>query len=94
MRLDDEFHILLAHAAQNPLLSALGAMTTRWTSPVRSHWHTVRDQRSTALDSHWNILHALEARDPAAAAVAMRTHLASVRGEILKVKKTREQGSG
>jgi GntR family transcriptional repressor for pyruvate dehydrogenase complex len=91
MRRDDEFHILLAHAAQNPLLSALGSMTTRWTLPVRSHWHTVDGKRSTALGSHREILNAIEARDPAAAAGAMRRHLATVRGEILKVKKTRER---
>lgn len=91
MRRDDEFHTLLAHAAQNPLLSALGSMTARWTSPVRSHWHTVDDQRSTALSSHWEILRAVEAHDPAGAAAAMRGHLAGVRGEILTVKKNRER---
>ncbi|WP_369639037.1 FadR/GntR family transcriptional regulator [Nocardia sp. JMUB6875] len=79
LRLDIEFHTLLAHAAQNPLLVTLCTMTTDWTRRTRTLSHRSRHGRRLSLDGHHRIYEAVAAHDSAAAAAAMAQHLREVR---------------
>lgn len=79
LRLDIEFHTLLAHAAQNPLLVTLCTMTTDWTRRTRILSHRTRHGRRLSLDGHHRIYEAVAVQDGAAAAAAMERHLREVR---------------
>ncbi|MGW4119391.1 FadR/GntR family transcriptional regulator [Nocardia sp. NPDC004711] len=79
LRLDIEFHTLLAHAAQNPLLVTLCTMTTEWTRSTRTLSHRSRHARRLSLEGHHRIYEAVAAHDSAAAAAAMQRHLREVR---------------
>ncbi|MFE3799639.1 FadR/GntR family transcriptional regulator [Nocardia tengchongensis] len=79
LRLDIEFHTLLAHAAQNPLLVTLCTMTTDWTRRTRTLSHRTRHARRLSLEGHHRIYAAVAAHDGAAAAAAMELHLREVR---------------
>lgn len=79
LRLDIEFHALLAHAAQNPLLVTLCTMTTEWTRRTRTLSHRTKRGRRVSLDGHRQIYEAVARHDGASAAVAMEQHLREVR---------------
>lgn len=79
MRLDIEFHALLAHAAQNPLLVTLCTMTTEWTRHTRVLSHRTALGRRISVQGHQTIYRAVSAQDGAAAAAAMEQHLREVR---------------
>ena len=78
VRLDQEFHLLLAHAAQNPLLVSLSSLTTSWTSKERLLSHANDRARTVSHDGHRSILDAVASKDSQAAEAAMRRHLADV----------------
>lgn len=82
LRLDLEFHTLLAQAAQNPLLTTLLAMCGNWTEEVRRHSHATRKGRRASVEGHAAILRAVSAHDQAAAEAAMKQHLDEVRALI------------
>ena len=82
LRLDVEFHLLLARAAQNPLLESLQAMSSDWTQDVRQYSHATRAGRRVSTRGHHRILHAVRNRDPAAAQQAMVLHLEEVKDLI------------
>jgi GntR family transcriptional repressor for pyruvate dehydrogenase complex len=84
LALDVEFHLLLAHAARNPLLVAVYSMTSRWTESVRRHSHMTPDGRQRSLEGHQAIYQAVQARDPDAAAAAMNEHLSAIREVIAR----------
>jgi len=84
LELDVEFHLLLAHAARNPLLVAVYTMTSRWTESVRRHSHATPEGRLRSLEGHRAIYRAVEARDAEAAAVAMDEHLSTIRDVIAR----------
>ncbi|MBF4620807.1 MULTISPECIES: FadR/GntR family transcriptional regulator [Clavibacter] len=84
LRLDVEFHLLLAQAAQNPLLSALCTMSSEWTGDVRAHSHATRRGRRISLRGHHAIHEAVAAHDVAGAQAAMAAHLADVRELIAR----------
>jgi DNA-binding FadR family transcriptional regulator len=84
LQLDLEFHLLLAHAAQNPLLVALCTMTSRWTESLRRHSHATLEGRLRSLEGHQAIYQAVLARDPDAAAAAMNDHLSVIRDVIAR----------
>jgi DNA-binding FadR family transcriptional regulator len=84
LQLDVEFHLLLAHAAQNPLLVALCTMTSRWTETVRRHSHATPEGRLRSLEGHQAIYRAVLARDPDAAGAAMNEHLSVIRDVIAR----------
>jgi GntR family transcriptional repressor for pyruvate dehydrogenase complex len=84
LQLDMEFHLLLAHAAQNPLLVALCTMTSRWTESLRRHSHATLEGRLRSLEGHQAIYQAVLARDSAAAAAAMNDHLSVIRDVIAR----------
>jgi GntR family transcriptional repressor for pyruvate dehydrogenase complex len=77
---DTEFHLLLAHATRNPLITALHGLMTEWTLPQRRHSHATPDVRALSLRGHREIFAAIESRDADAAEAAMRRHLADVTG--------------
>ncbi|WP_280398820.1 FadR/GntR family transcriptional regulator [Nocardia carnea] len=79
MRLDIEFHTLLAHAAQNPLLVTLCTMTTEWTRNTRVLSHRTALGRRISVHGHEMIYRAVAEHDGPAAAAAMEQHLREVR---------------
>ncbi|WP_067813865.1 FadR/GntR family transcriptional regulator [Nocardia inohanensis] len=79
LRLDIEFHTLLAHAAQNPLLVTLCTMTTEWTRHTRTLAHRTRSGRLVSLHGHRRIYEAVARHDGPAAGAAMEQHLREVR---------------
>lgn len=78
VRLDLEFHLLLAHASQNPLLVSLSTLTSAWTRSVRVLSHATRHAREVSYQGHRTILDAVADRDNDAAGAAMRRHLREV----------------
>lgn len=80
VQLDQEFHLLLARASQNPLLVSLSSLTSSWTSPERLLSHATSAARTASHAGHREILDAVTGRDEAAAEAAMRRHLADVAG--------------
>lgn len=78
VRHDYEFHLLIAQAAQNPLLAMLITTTEEWLGDVRRTSHSTRAGRSAAVAGHRRIYDAIAANDPAAARTAMVDHLTEV----------------
>ncbi|UCN15843.1 FadR/GntR family transcriptional regulator [Cellulomonas iranensis] len=81
---DIEFHLLVARAAGNPLVSTLHTLMTDWTMGVRRHSHTSKEGRRTSLDGHRAVYDAIERHDAEGARRAMAEHLGSVRGLIAR----------
>jgi DNA-binding FadR family transcriptional regulator len=84
LRLDVEFHLLLARAAQNPLLTALHTMASEWTSEVRQHSHATKEGRRRSVLGHRAIFEAVQAHDGLAARQSMEDHLRDVSHLIAK----------
>jgi DNA-binding FadR family transcriptional regulator len=84
LRLDVEFHLLLAQAAQNPLLATLQSLASEWTGEVRKRSHASREGRRLSVGGHDAILRAVLAQDALAARAAMEEHLRDVRGIITR----------
>lgn len=84
LRLDVEFHLLLARAAQNPLLTALQTMASEWTGEVRQHSHATKEARRASVRGHQAIFDAVQAHDGLAARQAMEDHLRDVRELIAR----------
>lgn len=78
LRLDLEFHMLLARASQNPLMASLNTLTCAWLAPVRALSHATGRARQMSHRGHRTILDAVTERDGDAAATAMRLHLHEV----------------
>jgi DNA-binding FadR family transcriptional regulator len=78
LRLDIQFHTLVAQAARNQLMTTVLTMTSSWTSEVRLRSHSTTDGRRLSIEGHRHILDAIQARDATAAGIAMRDHLADV----------------
>jgi DNA-binding FadR family transcriptional regulator len=78
LRLDIQFHTLVAQAARNQLMTTVLTMTSSWTSEVRLRSHSTTEGRRLSIEGHRHILDAIQARDATAAGVAMREHLANV----------------
>jgi DNA-binding FadR family transcriptional regulator len=78
LRLDVQFHTLVAQAARNQLMTTVLTMTSSWTSEVRLRSHSTVEGRRLSIEGHRHILDAIQARDATAAGIAMRDHLADV----------------
>jgi DNA-binding FadR family transcriptional regulator len=78
VEIDQQFHLLLAHAAQNPLLVSLNELTSSWTTPIRVLSHATRRAREVSHRGHSEIFHAVLERDAEAAGAAMLRHLHDV----------------
>lgn len=81
---DMEFHLLVAHAAGNPLISTLHTLMTDWTMDVRRHSHSTKEGRRRSLEGHRAIYQAIEAHDAEGARAAMAEHLQAVRHLIAR----------
>ena len=75
---DVEFHTLVAHTAQNPLMSAINTMATSWTTTTRLLSHATQHAREVSYRGHRLILDAIAAADAEAAGHAMHQHLSEV----------------
>jgi GntR family transcriptional regulator, transcriptional repressor for pyruvate dehydrogenase complex len=73
--LDVEFHLALARMTHNPLLDRLLQVTNEWMAPSRQSALQSTRRIEVSLQAHKKIFAAVAARDPAAAAAAMREHL-------------------
>lgn len=78
LRLDIQFHTILAQAARNQLMATVLTLTSSWTADVRLRSHSTLEGRRCSIEGHRHILAAVEARDATAAGIAMRDHLAEV----------------
>jgi DNA-binding FadR family transcriptional regulator len=78
LRLDVQFHTLLAQAARNQLMATVLTMTSSWTADVRLRSHSTLEGRRSSIEGHRHILEAIQLRDATAAGIAMRDHLADV----------------
>lgn len=78
LRLDVQFHTLLAQASRNQLMATVLTMTSSWTSEMRLRSHSTLEGRRSSIDGHRHILDALASRDATGAGIAMRNHLADV----------------
>lgn len=79
LRLDLEFHLMLAQAAGNPLLVELHSLVSEWAADVRRHSHSTKRGRRTSVLGHTEILEAVRNGDADAARSAMERHLGDVR---------------
>lgn len=82
MDLDIEFHLLVAHASQNPLMATLASLASEWTRDERAFTHSTRAWRRLSIDGHASILEAIEQHDAQGARDAMHDHLLDVRRRI------------
>jgi DNA-binding FadR family transcriptional regulator len=78
LRLDIQFHTLVAQAARNQLMTTVLTLTSSWTSDVRLRSHSTIEGRKLSIEGHRQILSAIQTRDATAAGIAMRDHLAEV----------------
>ena len=78
LRLDIQFHTILAQAARNQLMATVLTLTSSWTTDVRLRSHSTLEGRRSSIEGHRHILDAIEARDATGAGIAMRDHLADV----------------
>lgn len=78
VQLDQEFHLLLARASQNPLLMSLSSLTLAWTNPVRVLSHSTQQARVVSHEGHRELLDAVSMKDKRAAEGAMFRHLRDV----------------
>ena len=78
LRMDVQFHTILAQAARNQLMTTVLTLANSWTSDVRLRSHSTLEGRRCSIEGHRHILEAVQARDATAAGIAMRDHLAEV----------------
>ena len=78
LRLDIEFHSLLAQSARNPLLHTILEVSNGWARDVRLDSHRTRAARRSSLHGHRAILDQVAARNVRGAQDAMSKHLADV----------------
>ncbi|WP_155846807.1 FadR/GntR family transcriptional regulator [Arthrobacter sp. 131MFCol6.1] len=78
LRLDIQFHTLLAQAARNQLMATVLTLTSSWTTEVRLRSHSTPEGRRSSIEGHRHILEAIQTRDATGAGIAMRDHLADV----------------
>ena len=88
LQLDVEFHMLIAHASQNPLMSSINTLVCSWTSETRLLSHSTRYAREISYLGHRAILEAVTQGDPDAARDAMTRHLTKV-AELTRASFTR-----
>lgn len=78
LRLDEEFHRLVARATQNPLLVTLIDATGNWIVDIRRQSHLTAKGRRASLAGHHRILKAIVEGDAGAARTSMAEHVAEV----------------
>ncbi|MCW3046782.1 MAG: GntR domain protein [Solirubrobacterales bacterium] len=77
-RLDEDFHRQISRATHNPLLERLLETTTTWMGPSRRTTVQTRRRVAASLAAHREVVEAIAAHDPDAAAAAMARHIQQV----------------
>jgi GntR family transcriptional repressor for pyruvate dehydrogenase complex len=83
---DIAFHVAVAQATRNPLLTALSELTVSWTVEARVYSHIQEEGRRMSYAGHTRILHALAGHNPDSAEAAMRVHLDEIAELIERVR--------
>ncbi|MGW4028725.1 FadR/GntR family transcriptional regulator [Streptomyces sp. NPDC004838] len=83
IELDGAFHVAVAKAAHNPMLTRLLEATNEWVGPSRDPQYQSTERLVASLRGHRRILAALIGHDGDAAAQAMADHLSEVQGMII-----------
>ncbi|MFI6284031.1 FadR/GntR family transcriptional regulator [Streptomyces sp. NPDC051018] len=83
IELDGAFHVAVARAAHNPMLTRLLEATNEWVGPSRDPQYQTTERLVASLRAHRRILAALIGHDSDAAAQAMADHLSEVQGMII-----------
>jgi DNA-binding FadR family transcriptional regulator len=78
VRLDEDFHRQISRATHNPLLERLLETTTAWMGPSRRSTLQSRRRVAASLAAHREVVEAIAAHDPDAAAAAMARHIQQV----------------
>ncbi|WP_454810684.1 FadR/GntR family transcriptional regulator [Paenarthrobacter nitroguajacolicus] len=90
--LDEHFHLLVAHATQNPLLVALVELMKEWMTEVRHESHVTKVGREASLAGHQRIYRAIKANDAEQAESAMRDHISDIEQVVTKAKGSDARG--
>lgn len=82
--LNAQFHTLVAHASQNPVLEILIAILVGiiWRQQNTADMQQPLDQHARTADQHARVVQAIAAHDPAQARLAMLDHLQSTRKSV------------
>ncbi|MDQ1085025.1 MULTISPECIES: FadR/GntR family transcriptional regulator [Microbacterium] len=86
VRLDVAFHVAIAAATRNPLLTSLSELTVSWTVEARVSSHLDEEGRRLSHDGHARLLRALRAGDPDGAEAAMRVHLDEIADLVARAR--------
>ena len=86
VRLDIAFHVAVAAATRNVLLTSLSELTVSWTVEARVSSHLDEEGRRLSHDGHARLLRALRAGYPDAAEAAMRVHLDEIAELIARAR--------
>ncbi|MEH6632866.1 MAG: FCD domain-containing protein [Halopseudomonas aestusnigri] len=81
-QIDRNFHALIAKATGNSLLSNLMDKISESIDPSRTEGHQNDERRVASISGHCRILAALQAKDPKAAADAMRDHINDIKHAV------------
>ncbi|MFF4796075.1 FadR/GntR family transcriptional regulator [Streptomyces sp. NPDC001276] len=84
IQLDSQFHVALAKAAHNPLLTQLLETTNQWVALSRAPAYQTEERLVTSLRAHGRILEAVVDKDADAAEQAMAEHLLEVHQTIVE----------
>lgn len=76
--LDEQFHLLLAHATGNPLLVAIVEVLNDWTADVRRQSHSTPEGRAQSSAGHQRILEAIKSHNLSLASEEMLKHISDV----------------
>ncbi|TKI03398.1 GntR family transcriptional regulator [Martelella alba] len=82
LRLNSEFHVLVAHSAEMPLLSSFIDRLWMRLGPAIAQAYT-RLSRQTTIDYHQDVLMALRRRDSGGAEIAMRRNIMASHDALL-----------
>ncbi|MDR2549292.1 MAG: FadR family transcriptional regulator [Desulfobulbus sp.] len=79
---DAEFHQVLAESAGNRVIARVMSAIQSIVNESRSVWLQTSERRLASMEGHLRIIDALEARDAAAASLAMERHIAEIERHI------------
>jgi GntR family transcriptional regulator, transcriptional repressor for pyruvate dehydrogenase complex len=81
---DSKFHYTIAQAARNSVVLRVLDVFMDFLRESREHSLQVQGRPQKSLNSHRRIVSAIARRDPAEAAKAMRRHISTIEGLVLK----------
>jgi GntR family transcriptional repressor for pyruvate dehydrogenase complex len=93
MKLDNEFHLVIAAASRNPLYLSLSRTIQSLVAVWYEHTYQIERTKAVTIGEHLAIAKAIEAQDENAAREAMRRHLLCAAERLRKVVDTSQQNS-